>query len=150
MAEFLSVGEPAWKRLHGCDHARLRADFRDPHGDVEVHTNTDGTIFRILAPTSGIEGRMLVGPACPGSVRPEEDCPDQPYQGLLIITDEDENTISEVYTYPDGDFLIYLPPGKYMVTPPEGKPFTSSASQEVVVKPNHFSQLDIVLNSGIR
>ncbi len=124
--------------------------FDTPYGPVEVHTNQDGTIFQILAPTSGIKGTVLVGPACPGPVSPDKPCPDQPYQGFLMVSDANGLIVAEISTTPEGNFEINLPPGHYVVAPPAGKPFPSGTPLEVDVKPNQFTPLKMLLDSGIR
>ena len=124
--------------------------FDTPYGPVEVHTNQDGTVVLILAPTSGIRGNVLVGPACPGPVTPGKDCPDQPFEGYLVITEANGSIVAEVYTDPDGRFEVNLPPGRYTISPPPGKPFPSGSPLEVDVKPNQFTPIKMLLDSGIR
>ncbi len=124
--------------------------FDTPYGPVEVHTNRDGTNYHILAPTSGIRGTVMVGPACPGPVSPDKPCPDQPFLGILVISDVNGSIVAEVTTTPEGSFEINLPPGQYIIAPPPGKPFPSGPPLEVDVKPNQFTPLEMLLDSGIR
>ncbi len=124
--------------------------FDTPYGLVEVHTSQDGVIYHILAPTSGIKGTVLVGPACPGPVSPDKDCPDQPFQGTLVVSDENGSIVAEISTNPEGSFEVNLPPGQYIIAPPAGKPFPAGTPLEVDVKPNQFTPLKMLLDSGIR
>jgi hypothetical protein len=127
-----------------------RIILNTPNGQVEVHTNLDTSIYRVLAPESGIKGQALVGPACPGPVRPGQECPDQPYQGIIQVLDNNGNPVAEITTAEDGTFQVDLPPGNYLLTLPDGNKFPTAAPQPVPVMPGEYNQVQFLLDSGIR
>jgi hypothetical protein len=124
--------------------------FGTPNGQIEVHTNLAATAYRVLAADSGIKGQALVGPACPGPVRIGQECPDQPYQGVIQILDSSENPVAEITTAEDGTFQVDLPSGDYILTLPEGNKFPIAAPQPVSVLAGQYSQVQFLLDSGIR
>lgn len=127
-----------------------RAIFSTPQGEVEVHTNADGSSYRIAVENTGIDGLALLVNACPGPVHLETPCPERPYQGVLIVLDTSEETIAEVQTSADGRFRVNLPPGSYTVTVPPGKPLPALPPQEVLVRADQYTLVELRLESGMR
>ena len=102
--------------------------------------------------TSGIEGRVTVGPGCPVA---EEDrpCPDRPFQAELAVRYADSGDVAAtVSSDAEGLFRVELLPGWYIVDPgvpqlvtePRGEPMT------VEVKPGEFRWVSVRFDSGVR
>ncbi len=124
--------------------------FDTPAGKVEVHTNADGSAYRILSNESGIDGQARISPGCPGPARAGSECPDLPYQGSLWVLDENGSLTAEITTDSEGRFRVNLPPGTYTITQPEGTSLPALQPQMVLVYPGQFTQLELELDSGMR
>ena len=98
---------------------------------------------------SGIEGQVFIGPLCP-VVQVRQECPDQPYQATLTVTDSNGREIVKVQTDAEGRFKIPLEPGEYILHPesPNAMPF--AAEQNFTVEPGKFTQVTVNYDSGIR
>lgn len=127
-----------------------RLIFETPKGEVEVHANLDVSAFYILSSGSGIKGQVLVINACPGPMRPGQTCPDIPYLGIIQIRDESGNPIAEIYTAEDGSFQVDLPPGTYILTNPSEEEYPMATSQPISVTPGEYSQVQFVIDRGMR
>lgn len=101
---------------------------------------------------SGIEGRVSIGPVCPASQQGTP-CPDDPYQATLIVRDASSgNEVASVRSASDGTFRVELEPGEYVVEPQPTNPVVPpyAEPQTVTVKPEQFTKLDILYDSGVR
>ena len=127
-----------------------RVFFDTPQGKVEVHTNADASGYRIAATKSGINGQAWISPACPGPVRLDRECPDRPYQGYLWVLDGNGSLIAELTTDAEGRFRVSLPPGRYTITQVEGTSLPALPPQPVTVTAGQFSEVELVLDSGMR
>ena len=106
----------------------------------------------IYSPTprgSGIQGQVLLGPICP-VVQPGQECPDQPYQATLTVTDRNGIQITQFQTDKQGRFQVALVPGEYILHPesPNGLPF--AGDQSFVVETGRYTQITVHYDSGIR
>ncbi len=106
----------------------------------------------IYSPTprgSGIEGQVLLGPMCP-IVQQGQECPDQPYQATLTITDRNGVQITQFQTDAQGRFHTALVPGEYILHPesPNGLPF--AGDQTFAVETGRYTQITVHYDSGIR
>jgi len=106
----------------------------------------------IYSPTprgSGIEGQVLLGPMCP-VVQQGQECPDQPYQATVTVTDRNGSQITQFQTDDQGRFQVSLVPGDYILHPesPNGLPF--AGDQSFVVETGKYTQLTVHYDSGIR
>jgi hypothetical protein len=120
-------------------------------------TTTAPVVTRAPSPTaeliptgsSGIRLAVTIGPTCPGSERPGQVCT-QPYEGLFVVTDPAGGEVARVTTDQNGQALIDLPPGEYMVTPKiEGRlPLGAPVSATVI--DGQYVEVNIELDSGIR
>jgi hypothetical protein len=124
--------------------------FDTSSGTVEVHTNQDGSVVRIVPQESGIQGTAMIGPACPGPVQVDNPCPDQPYQGVLILLDAAGNIAAEIQTNQDGSFQVTLPPGNYRITTAPGKMLPAAPAEEIRVDPGQYTIVQISFDSGMR
>jgi len=98
---------------------------------------------------SGIEGQVLVGPACP-VVQQGQECPDQPYQATLTVYSPNGLQIAQFQTDAQGHFRVPLVPGVYILHPesPNGIPFASD--QSFTVETGGYTQITVNYDSGIR
>lgn len=100
---------------------------------------------------SGVEGHVWIGPTCP-VVRIGTECPDQPYETELSVTDLDGMVVAVAKSDVNGYFRVPLPPGRYILVPEtphsHAPPFTQPIPFEVI--PGSFTQLTVNYDSGIR
>ena len=106
----------------------------------------------IYSPTprgSGIEGQVLLGPMCP-VVQEGQDCPDQPYQATLTITNRNGVQVVQFQSDEQGRFRVSLVPGAYVLHPesPNGIPF--AGDQSFTVETGRYTQITVLYDSGIR
>lgn len=100
---------------------------------------------------SGITGKVLVGPMCPVMIEGQE-CPDQPYQATLTVTNLEGRQIVQFQTDKQGNFSISLAPGEYILHPetPDDAPLPFADEQRFTVTPGEFTRLIVQYDSGIR
>ncbi len=104
------------------------------------------------APTSGIEGQVLLGPVCP-VLREGEPCPDQPYQATIVVWNaERTQKLDRFITDEEGRFRVALAPGDYHIDPqpPDSGGPPTGIPQTVTVPQDRFAQITIEYDSGIR
>ncbi len=153
-----------------------RLVFDTPQGRYAIHADQTGTNYRQVEPAldgtpspeatvlpilpsreppvpgaSGIEGQVLIGPACPGPVTVDSACPDQPYQATLTILTAQNEQVGQVTTDAAGRFQITLPPGSYIIRPQPPKAGIAYAQEQPVNVPaGEFVSVEVVYDSGIR
>lgn len=100
---------------------------------------------------SGVEGYLWIGPACP-VVRLGTECPDLPYEAEFTITNVEGEFVASGKSDEDGFFRIPLNPGSYVFVPDSSKPIVSARANPVAfdVRADHFTQLDVTYDSGLR
>jgi len=98
---------------------------------------------------SGIEGQALIGPMCP-VMRVGVECPDQPYQARLTVTNLGGEKIVKFQTDEQGRFHIPLPPGEYILHPESNGKLPFAAGQNFTVSAGQFTQIIVNYDSGIR
>ena len=100
---------------------------------------------------TGIEGQVLIGPVCP-VVQMGQECPDQPYQAVLVIQTTAGRQVTRITTDAEGKFRLALAPGTYVLHPrtPQNSPMPFATDQTFNVVNGHFTQITIVFDSGIR
>ena len=99
---------------------------------------------------SGIEGRVAIGPACPGPALAESPCPDRPYQATILVLDQNKEVVTRFQSGADGHFRIPLPPGSYFLRPASSGALSRTVEQAVTVKPGTFTEVTFTFDSGIR
>lgn len=108
------------------------------------------------APTTGVAGRVVVGPTCP-VVTP--DCPPaKPAQTTVLIetapSGRDSGSgqlVKSVRSDADGKFATDLAPGDYVLTAePSASGYPLPKPVTVHVKPGAVSHLTLALDTGIR
>jgi hypothetical protein len=101
------------------------------------------------SPRSGIRGVVTAGPQCPVVVQGSP-CPDRPWRGIVRVTTADGDTVGEVETNARGGFTIDLEPGSYEVLPvTKGRP-PNASPEAVVVDVDTFTEVTLVVDTGIR
>lgn len=103
--------------------------------------------------TSGIEGQVLLGPMCP-VVQVGTPCPDQPFQATIVFWNAERTKRIRTFTTDEqGRFRVPLAPGDYYVDPQPAEPdhpFPAPIPQTVTVPPDHFAQITVQYDTGIR
>jgi hypothetical protein len=101
--------------------------------------------------TSGIEGRVTIGPQCP-VMQEGSPCPDAPYVATVRVL-RDGASVATGRSGQDGSFRISVAPGEYVV---DGVPLEENGiamvrvQPRVVVTAGGYTQVDLSFDSGIR
>jgi hypothetical protein len=153
-----------------------RLAFDTPQGQYVIHSDQTGRTYRQVTPalggtpvpevtevpilptreppapgSSGIEGQVLIGPACPGPVSIDSPCPDQPFPATLTILTAQNARVGQVTTDAAGRFRLTLAPGSYLIRPePPKQGIAYAADQPVDVVAGAFAFVEIVYDSGMR
>jgi hypothetical protein len=101
--------------------------------------------------TSGIEGRVTIGPQCP-VMQEGSPCPDAPYVATVRVL-LDGDVVATGRSAQDGSFRIPVAPGEYTVDaapPDENGIATVRVQPHVVVSYGGYSRVDLSFDSGIR
>ncbi|HSB91105.1 MAG TPA: hypothetical protein VLD63_13900 [Anaerolineales bacterium] len=99
---------------------------------------------------SGVEGHVFIGPMCP-VVQVGTDCPDSPYQALLVVEDGRGREVGRTESSADGAYRIPLAAGSYRLVPQPGESGLPWAEPiEVAVAEGVWVRVDIRYDSGIR
>lgn len=106
----------------------------------------------IAGAPSGIVGTVTIGPSCPAQEIGRE-CPAQPYEATLLVKDAASGAVlHQVRSDSTGHFRLALPPGSYMVEPPErqlvGEP--EAEPVPVTVEVDGWVEVRIAFDSGAR
>src|SRR5260221_13675430 len=107
--------------------------------------------FMCLAglPDSGIVGQLTIGPL--GPVERPGTINYRPYEGTVIVLDQEEKMVTQFRSGPDGSFRISLKPGTYTLHPESAvRPYPRAAKQIVKVSNGQFTQVRINYDTGIR
>lgn len=101
--------------------------------------------------SSGVYGRVTIGPMCP-VMRAEDPCPDKPYQSTLVISTPSGKKVTSINTDADGHFRVNLLPGEYTLKPqtPQNQPLPIAQEQTFTVVTGQFTELNVLYDSGIR
>jgi hypothetical protein len=86
---------------------------------------------------SGIEGQVLMGTS-------------QPYQATLTVKNPNGGMVVQFQTDAGGHFRLPLAPGEYILHPEAATGTSSAVDQLFVVGPDHYTQLIVTYNSGLR
>jgi hypothetical protein len=97
---------------------------------------------------SGVVGRVLVSPACPGPIGGTA-CPPKPYPTVVQAL-ERGGTKARVHTDADGRFRIGLSPGRYILKPQSNGPLPFARPEQVLVRDHSFTHVRLILDSGLR
>ena len=100
---------------------------------------------------SGIEGIATIAPVRPGPIRVGE--PDSaPYPtDLIVVTEGEGREVARFKTGEDGKFRIPLPPGNYIIKPPQqARRMPRGEEKSVTVLPGKFAKVEVRFDSGMR
>jgi hypothetical protein len=98
---------------------------------------------------SGIRGQVVIGPTCPVQ-RPGRTCT-RPYQARLAIRRVPSETVAlRLRSAPDGRFTAHLPAGRYLIQPGNRASYPHGRSQTVTVTADHFTDVTVHFDTGIR
>jgi len=102
-------------------------------------------------PSSGIVGTVTEGPMCPGPVQVGNNtCPDQPYQTTIKVLNSNNDQVAQFQTDANGNFMVPLAPGTYILHPEAGNPLPQAADQTVTVTAGQYTQVTIQYDTGMR
>jgi len=102
------------------------------------------------ATDSGVEGYVLMGPACP-VMQVGVPCPDKPYAARLsILTDGALFKVGEVQADAAGYFRLALSPGRYVLRPESPGRMPHAGPISFAVQAHRFTRVDVAYDSGIR
>lgn len=102
-------------------------------------------------PTSGVRGRVLLGPTCPVEIEGSP-CPDEPIAGVEVRAIRDGEPVAEATSDAQGRFELVLDPGNYTleaVVGPDG-PGMFAKPVDVTVSSGAFVDIVVPIDSGIR
>jgi hypothetical protein len=145
---------------HHLSHMNLKGALsvdRIPFSDSQKRRDLQGR----ECCTSGITGKVLLGPACPVvTVPPSPNCEDKPYQAEIVVESGSQkrgqgSAAQEVARFSSnskGEFRIPLPPGTYLLKSANtnAATFPFASPQVVKVEPDKFATITIRFDTGIR
>jgi hypothetical protein len=103
------------------------------------------------APASGIAGRVVVFPTCPGGMQGTP-CPQKGVRTTVVAEPVDGEQTFDVQTRADGTFRMALRPGDYLLTarPPATDPHLVPRPTAATVEPDTFVRVTVVLDTRLR
>jgi len=101
--------------------------------------------------SSGIYGRVILGPNCTPSDYGTKPCVDTPFRATITVMDEDRtNTITSFTSEGDGSFNLTLPPGGYYLVPVNDGSIPQHGEPEfIAVVPGTFTNATIRYDVGL-
>ena len=104
--------------------------------------------------SSGIQGKVLLGPICPVMREPpEEQCADRLFETDLVLTTSDGARIVKRFSSDaKGEFRVSLPPGFYLIRSAPGGPIMQSCfkGEVIEVRINVYAETIVHCDTGIR
>ncbi len=106
----------------------------------------------ILPSSSGIRGKVILGPPCPGvSAADNSTCLDRPYETAVhVYRSGSSNLYALGKSDAKGNFEFSMPPGSYTVTAQGGKVLPDCTPVPVLVEAAGYSSTTISCDTGIR
>ena len=100
---------------------------------------------------TGLEGRIMKGPMCPGPRIIGRPCPDKPAEGSFLLVDAADRVVARFRTDGHGRFRTPVPPGTYFVVPDlrEGEHLLMGR-REVAVPAKGWGCVELVFDTGMR
>ena len=111
-----------------------------------------------MAHASEVQGKVLMGPMCPGPAQVGVECPSKPFATTvdILALQSDESMpatpVASVATDSSGNFQLTLAPGRYWFVPRQPKPEGMGASKpaEVTVAPTGVTTVTLIVDTGMR
>ena len=102
--------------------------------------------------SSGITGKILLGPQCPAVQKNHEDqnCEPRLYQTTVIVKTIDERKVTEFSSNINGEFKIKLAPGNYWLEAADQSKLPHLVPTPVDVEANKFENITLRFDTGIR
>ena len=102
--------------------------------------------------SSGITGKILLGPQCPAVQKNHEDqnCEPRLYQTTVIVKAIDERKVTEFSSNINGEFKIKLAPGNYWLEAADQSKLPHLVPTPVDVEVNKFKEVTLRFDTGIR
>ena len=99
----------------------------------------------------GIRGTVLLGPTCPVETQ-ESPCPDRPLANAEVQVVRGGDVVTTIRSDDDGRFALALDPGHYVVQAvvEPGGPGMSAKPVEVTVTNGEFTEVNVLVDTGIR
>ena len=99
------------------------------------------------APGTGIRGRIVAGPACPGPARLDSPCPDRPVSMTVEVVNG--TTVAATFTSDSaGGFSVGVAAGTYTLRSKSGLP--ALRSQTIIVLDGRLTDVELHADTGIR
>ncbi len=98
---------------------------------------------------TGVAGVALIGPTCPVQ-RIDSPCPDRPWQGVVSARTTGGVEVAQAATDANGAFSMHLAPGVYDIVTLTSGPLPAPVTQRVTVRAGEVTQVQLMLDSGIR
>ena len=104
------------------------------------------------SPTTGLKGRTMIAAPCPGPVRDDLPCPDQPFSASFEVLDSRNKVVARFQSDAEGRFQIALPPGTYTLLPDANAPIFNPRNQpqKVTVQTTAMTDVTLRFDSGMR
>jgi hypothetical protein len=100
--------------------------------------------------SSGIVGKVLIGPSCPVQTAGSTQCDDKPFQATISILNTKGQVLSQVESDIQGNFVVSLAPGTYILQPVTKAIYPHGTTLTVTVLQGQITQMTIYFDSGIR
>jgi hypothetical protein len=114
-----------------------------------ICTRAEAQISKDNAPNgSGISGQVDIRPIRPHATIGVPNV--TPYQAMVDVLEPNGHLLTTFKSETDGSFRVTLPPGTYILRPQSPGYYPRASEQTIVVKPNSFTQVNIVYDTGIR
>jgi len=119
-----------------------------PLAMFEVTAEAETASAPALTTASGVYLTAYISPICPGTVRSNTGCV-QPYAGEFVVTELNGAVVTDVMTNNEGQVIIHLPPGKYILGAKTESVYPLAAPVKVDVLSDQYVHILINLDSGL-
>ena len=123
-----------------------------PMASTTSATSTENEEGEAPLVSSGVEGRVLIGPTCPVErVPPDPNCADRPYATAITVYRSGVKIPFIIgNSSAAGTFTFSLPPGSYTLVAGSGGTLPRCGEVTAAVVPDEYTVADISCDSGIR
>jgi hypothetical protein len=128
--------------------ATISSATATPAARVTPSTEPAATTTPVVQIT-GVVGVALVGPACP-VIRQDTPCPDRPWEGTVVAQTRSGKEVARINTDAEGGFMLALQPGDYVILTLTMGILPAPVSVDVTVVKGQLTEVELLLDSGIR